>query len=362
MDSRQPFSTYTQAKRFGAPYKTITLARVRVLRLIATAITCTCSMAQPLMLPTPNQALFEQGREDAFFAPTPGKPWTTGCFGCVRSEGMQMHEGIDIRSVQRDAKGEPTDPVWAVAHGTVVYINTNPGLSTFGRYVVLRHFIDGIEVYSTYAHLRAVRNGLAVGQQLQPGELIGIMGRSSSSPGSISKDRAHLHFELGLLLNEHFAAWFKNAFPEQRNDHGMWNGQNIIGLDPHAIFLLQHKHGSNFNLLDYVRNQTELCRVFVRSTNFPWLRRYPQLIRQNHRAQSEGVAGYEIALNFNGVPFELTPRAASEINARGRFVLLSVNEAELSRNPCRKLVTRHGGKWQLADNGLRLLELLTYQP
>jgi len=329
---------------------------------LTTALLGIAAQAESFRLPTSNHALFEPGGEERFFAPTPGKPWTTGCFGCVRSDGMQMHEGLDIKSIQHDAKGEPTDPVCATAPGTVVYINTKPGLSTFGRYIVIRHVIDGLEVYSTYAHLRSVRDGLAAGQHVDGGEVIGVMGRSSSSPGAISKDRAHLHFELGLLLNEHFAAWYKKTFPDQRNDHGMWNGQNLLGLDPRDIFLLQRKHGPNFSLLDYVRRQTELCRVFVRATDFPWLKRYPQLIRQNQVAQTEGVAGYELALNFNGIPFELIPRAPSELKTRARFQLLSVNEAELRRNPCRKLVTRRNGKWQLADNGVHLLELLTYQP
>jgi len=54
----------------------------------------------------------------------------------------------------------------------------------------------------------------------------------------------------------------------------------------------------------------------VRDTNFPWLKRYAQFIRPNPKAEKEGVAGYEIALNFNGLPFELTPRAASESNPK----------------------------------------------
>lgn len=338
------------------------LLPARCFALLAYLLFCSFTDAQLFRLPTPNNALFEPNGEERFFAPTPGKSWITGCFGCVRSDGMQMHEGLDIISVQRDAKGEPTDPVFATAAGTVVYINTKPGLSTFGRYIVLQHVIDGLEVYSTYAHLRSVREGLAIGQHVQAGEIIGIVGRSSSTPSSISKDRAHLHFELGLLLNEHFSAWYKKTFPEQRNDHGMWNGQNLLGLDPRAIFILQHRYGTNFNLVRYVQSQTELCRVFVRATNFPWLRRYPQLIRPNPVAQTEGIVGYEIALNFNGVPFELVPRAHSEISTKARVKLLSVNEAEIRRNPCRNLVTRRDGKWQLANNGLRLIDLLTYQP
>ena len=80
----------------------------------------------------------------------------------------------------------------------------------------------------------------------------------------------------------------------------------------------------------------------------------------NPVAAKEGVAGYEIALNYNGVAFALMPRAESEIKSRAKFQLLSVNEAEEKANPCRHLVTRHNGRWELANSGLRDLELLTY--
>ena len=72
------------------------------------------------------------------------------------------------------------------------------------------------------------------------------------------------------------------------------------------------------------------------------------------------MAGYEIALNYNGVAFALMPRAESEIKSRAKFQLLSVNEAEEKANPCRKLVVQRGGRWQLANEGMRELELLTY--
>jgi len=39
--------------------------------------------------------------------------------------------------------------------------------------------------------------------------------------------------------------------------------------------------------------------------------------------------------------------------------LLSVNEEEEKARHCRKLVVQRGGRWQLANNGLRELELLT---
>jgi murein DD-endopeptidase MepM/ murein hydrolase activator NlpD len=315
----------------------------------------------PFQFPTANHALYEIGDELKFFAPTaPDKPWTTGSFGCVRTDGRQMHEGIDIRCLQHDRHGEPVDPVMATADGTVVYFSTKPSLSNYGKYIVIRHFIEGIEIYSLYAHLSEIQPGLAVGKPVRAGEVIATMGRTSNTGETITKDRAHVHFELNVFVNEGFSGWYKKNFPSQRNDHGIWNGQNLDGLDPREILIAEHNPSAKFSLLHFLRGQTELCRVFVRATNFPYLKHYPMLVLSNPTAQREGVAGYEVALNYNGVAFALMPRAASEIHGPGRFQLLSVNEAEEKANPCRHLLVQRRGRWQLTDTGIRELELLTY--
>ena len=316
--------------------------------------------AEMFLLPTANRALFEPGGEERFFVGTVGKPWTTGTFGCVRSDGWQIHEGLDIRCLQRDKHGEPTDPVVATADGTVAYINTKPSLSNYGNYVVLRHRIEGLEIYSVYAHLHHIRDGLRAGQAVKAGEVIAIMGRTANTHEGISKDRAHVHFELDLFVNDRFADWYRKTFPGQRNDHGNWNGQNLNGIDPRLILLEQQKSGGNFSLVHFIRSEPELCRVFVRSASFPWLKRYGPLVTPNAAAQKAGVAGYEIAFDFNGVAIELIPRSAAEVKGKGRFVLLSVNEAEQKKNPARRLVVKRGSHWELTSHGLNLLELLTY--
>src|SRR5437667_4454895 len=186
------------------------------------------------------------------------------------------------------------------------------------------------------------------------------MGRSANTAEGISKERAHVHIELNLFVNDRFAGWYKRTFPGQRNDHGNWNGQNLLGLDPRLILLEEHAQGPKFSLLNFLQHQTELCRVLVRKSDFPWLKRYPALVRPNPVATREGIAGYEIALNFNGVAFELIPRANSEIKTKAKFQLLSVNEAEYHKNPCRRLVTQHGSRWELGHHGIELLEMLTY--
>ncbi len=192
------------------------------------------------------------------------------------------------------------------------------------------------------------------------GDQIAIMGRTSNTHERISKERAHVHFELNVLVNDRFAAWYQKTFPTERNDHGNWNGHNLIGLDPRLVLLAQQREGAKFSILNFIRNQTELCRVAVRATQFPYLKRYTALIRRNPVAQQQGVAGYEIAFNFNGVPYQLIPRSARELNNPERIRLISVNKAEQEQHPCRHLVVKKGQGWQLTNQGRDLVNLLVF--
>lgn len=316
--------------------------------------------AEVFVLPTPNRALFAPGQEAEYYAPTPGRTWVAGTFGCVRTDGNQLHEGLDILHTRRDKRGEPIDPIFAAAGGRVAYINKTAGLSNYGRYIVLQHQIDGLPVFTTYAHLSEVADGLRVGAPVRQGESIGTMGRSTNTRSPIGKERAHLHFEVCLRLNDRYSSWHAAALKGQRNDHGNWNGRNFVGLDPALLFKQQQKNGAKFSLLESIRSQTELCRVLVRDTKFPWVRDYTALIRRNPSADKEGIAGYEIAFDCYGVPFQLTPRTASEIGSGEKIQLLSVNDKEQAANPCKKLVTRRSGKWQLTASGTQLVELLIY--
>ncbi len=331
------------------------------LGLVAAASLIHPAPAQSFLLPTANRALLEPGGEEKYFVGTVGKPWLSGTFGCVRSDGHQLHEGLDIRCIQRDKRNEPLDPVLATADGTVAYLNKRAGLSNYGNYLILRHVIEGVEVYSLYAHLKEIRADLKHGAAVKAGEAVAVMGRTSNTREGISRERAHVHFEVDLVINERFPAWYAKTFPGQRNDHGGWNGQNLVGLDPRVLLTEAQKPGGKFSLVEHLRQQTELCRVFVRDTNFSWLKRYPALVKANPAATKEGIAGYELALNYCGLPYELIPRAASEVKSKSKVVLLSVNAAEQQQHPCRKLVTRDKrGQWQLGHAGQHLISLLTF--
>lgn len=335
---------------------------LRSVVLLAVALACAgMNAGEPLFrLPTANRAIFESGGEPRYFAPTVGKTWASGTFGCVRTDGHQLHEGIDILHLQRDARGEPTDPVMAVADGTVDYINLKSGLSNYGIYVVIRHSVDGLAVHSLYAHLRGVRDGLKVGDRVKAGEVFATLGRTTNTRSSIGKERAHLHLEFTFQVSPRYAQWHAIHKAGERNDHGNWNGQNLIGVDPWQLYREQQRLGARFDLARWLRGETEVCRVLVKSADFPWLRANPALVRPNPRAQKEGVAGVELALNYMGLPFECTPRAASELKSTAPNQVLYVNPVEAAEHHCRRWVTQRGGRWELTPAGLNRISLLTY--
>ena len=77
---------------------------------------------------------------------------------------------IDIRSVHRDANGEPLDEVRAIADGEVVHVNLVPGYSNYGKYIVIEHRWDGSNYYSLYGHLPSAA--------VQPGEKVSAVNLS----------------------------------------------------------------------------------------------------------------------------------------------------------------------------------------
>lgn len=331
------------------------------LAIILLVLSSLAVLGQPFQLPTANRALFQPGAEEQFFAPTPGKTWTTGTFGCVRTDGRQLHEGIDILWTQRDKRGEPTDPVSAAADGTVAYINRKSGLSNYGNYLILRHRIEGLEVCTLYAHLASIRNDLQKDDKIKAGEKLGVMGRTTNTKTRIGTERAHVHFEIDLVASERYAQWHKANLAGLRNDHGDWNGRNLLGLDPRALLLRQRAEGDRFSLLQFIQTQTELCRVLVRRDEFSFARRHAPLVRRNPATEKEGIGAYEVMLNFNGVPCQIIPRAPAEVkNYPAKYHLLSVNDAEQKKNGCRKFLTLKGGKWALTPEGIQHLDLLTY--
>lgn len=104
----------------------------------------------------------------------------TDTWGDARGGGTRTHNAIDIMAPRGT-------PVVAAAPGTVekLFNSENGGLTIYVRST------DGRTVHY-YAHLDAYREGLAEGQQVRTGDVIGTVG----STGSASEEGPHLHFEV----------------------------------------------------------------------------------------------------------------------------------------------------------------------
>lgn len=288
-----------------------------MLRLIATFIMlCAAAWAQPgdlvFRLPTENQTLFTTGGDDYFmyvdrnFEGEKSRPWQAGTYGMVRNpfrpqEGgpllfSRLHEGIDIKPVRRDANGVPLDMVRPVAPGVVVHASSNPRHSNYGRYVVVAHKVPEGTIYSLYAHLAEV--SCHVGQQVGTGNTLGRLGYSGVG---LDKTRAHLHLEIGLMINSRFADFYTGE-----NKHGNYNGMNLAGFDPTAV-LKACKDGAPFSLTAYFATLREHYRIAVPCVgSMDIMRRHPFLYKGSSKERTRPHS-LEIAFTAEGVPIGIYP-------------------------------------------------------
>ncbi|MBP3256328.1 MAG: peptidoglycan DD-metalloendopeptidase family protein, partial [Clostridia bacterium] len=108
-----------------------------------------------------------------------------------------FHSGIDM-------VGEHHEEVKAVLSGEVTYAGVQSG---YGNCVEIKHTVDGVTVYSFYAHLSKI--DVSVGEFVQQGTTIGEQGGAQTDPNPGSSTGEHLHFELrsesgsGHSLNPH---------------------------------------------------------------------------------------------------------------------------------------------------------------
>jgi murein DD-endopeptidase MepM/ murein hydrolase activator NlpD len=313
-----------------------------LLTLLSTAL----ASAQRIEIqwPTPNPA-WEQGRGiEAWVQPTVSGDPESGLFGCVRSHGTQFHEGLDIRPVSRDARGEPLDKISAAMDGVVRYVNISAGESNYGRYIVIEHPGMSPAVYTLYAHLSRIEPGIRPGVLVRRGQVIATMGHTAGG-GGIPRDRAHMHFEIGLMVTQDFPAWYAWKKFGSENEHGLWNGMNLMGIDP-LDFLRQWRTHKVDNFQQYFDQLRSVVRVRVATSRVPdFISRYPALLRKPLPAGL--VGGWEIDCNSTGVPFAWTPLSPADVaGLRPNAVqIVSVDADVVRAYRCKSLVKSRGGSY-----------------
>lgn len=301
----------------------------------------TVSARIDLVFPTPNTT-WAKGDIGTFVQPTESGDPESGLFGCVRTGGAQFHEGLDVRPMARDRRGEATDPIFAAMDGVVRHVSLSPGASRYGRYIVIEHPDQTPAVYTLYAHLARAEPGIVPGVRVRKGQTIATMGRSAGGY-AIPKERAHLHFEIGVRLADDFQAWYDSRRFGSKNTHGVWNGMNLMGVDP-LDFLRQWRAGRVDSFAQYLGRMRPVVTVRVATARVPdFVRRYPALLR---RPIDGLVAGWEIAFNRTGLPFSWTPLDARAVAGYrpNEVRIVSSDAAELRACRCRQLVKpRRGG-------------------
>lgn len=293
--------------------------------------------------PTPNPA-WADGRPDVDLLQHAGSgDPESGGFGGVRSGGTQFHEGIDIRAMARDRRGEPKDDVFAAMAGVVRHVSTSAGDSSYGRYIVIEHPDLAPPVYTLYAHLARVAPGIRAGVTVQRGQTIGTMGHSAGGY-TIPRDRAHLHFEIGVMVTRNFQAWYDGRKFGSRNDHGLWNGMNLMGIDP-LDFMDQWRAGRVNTFQEYFERMPVAVRLRIPTSQVPdFVQRYPTLVTKPLPTQ---IGGWEIACNWTGLPFRWTPLTPMEALglAPNRATILEVDTALERKERSKSLAVMRRGAW-----------------
>lgn len=277
--------------------------------------------------PTGNKAFFEGKPLEAYIQPTVSGVAESGLFGLVRSNGYQFHGGLDLKPLQRTRKGEPKDTVFAVMNGTVVHINTCAGNSTYGTYIIIEHIDGGLSICSLYAHLASIHPGMHIGSRVQAGAPVGIMGRSANH--TIPKDRAHLHFELGVRLGtaQAFNRWYQKQDFEQSNKQGQWNGMNLIAIDPLGIYKAI-RSGSFKGFKAYLHTLPTAFEVIVSSSSKPeFIKRNPDLLGLSASTypSDKPICGWRIEYTWFGFPKAWYPLQQNPMSPKCAYQIQSIN-------------------------------------
>lgn len=281
---------------------------LRVLPALLLLLAGTAS-AQLLSFPTANDRLYYSDSAGFFHGTTHrADPWRLGTYGWVRNpstvEGKhvhtRMHEGVDIKALYRDRRGMSLDTIRAAADGIVVHAMKRAGGSNYGKYVVLEHEWGGSRYYTLYSHLNDV--WIDSGATLKRGDMIGQMGYTGTVQSPL---KAHLHFEVNLLLNSNFQRWYDSVLsPGSANMNGIYSGINLSGIDP-AGFLLAIRSEPELSVPGFIKRINPTFRIRLpRQGNLDIVERYPWMLER--RARSTDSA-WEIDFSISSLPLRVTP-------------------------------------------------------
>jgi peptidase M23-like protein len=338
-------------------------AAVALVLLLHSSTVAQSERALDLVLPTDNNALF-LGDGPAFYQyvernykGVKSTPWEGGQYGFVRdpmetSAGIvytRFHEGIDIRALYRDPRGEPLDDVRVIADGNVVHANLVPSYSNYGKYIVIEHHWNGSSYYSLYAHLSSI--AVRPGDAVKRGQPIAVMGYTGVG---LNQARAHLHLQLNLMRSHQFEAWYDAFFKNDPNHHGIYNGMNLAGLDIARLYLALRKNPS-LTIPEFLSNEETFYKVILpKSRHFELARFYPWLLAPANRNEK---SSWEVSFTRSGLPVKVQPSDKHVTQPELSYVQKSlIDYSYLTRD----VISGHDGNAHLTNYGRQLMRLFIY--
>lgn len=303
----------------------MTVIRFALLLSLLSSSTLLAEKPLNLKLPTPNQYLFGKKPELFYmytyrnFEGKTSRPWSAGKYGYVRNLkrteegiiGTQFHEGIDIRPLKRDSSGRPLDIVSSIAAGKVVHVNSTPGHSNYGKYVVVEHDWGTGPFYSLYAHLNEI--SCKLNQRVHAGMPLGKLGYTGAG---INRERAHLHLEFNILSHSDYDKWH-SEYINSPNYHAKFNGLNMNGLDISELFIRHHTN-PNLSLASFIQKIPVYYKVTIpRQRELDIAKRYPWIRNGNHHTMTPA---WEISFASTGFPLAVTPSNRAVVRPTVTFV------------------------------------------
>jgi murein DD-endopeptidase MepM/ murein hydrolase activator NlpD len=333
--------------------------------VLAAVLAIPAAQAAVFDFPTRNRALIEGCPEDFYmyverdFEGEKSHPWEGGQFGFVRGpqrtpQGVvyaTLHEGVDIQPLQRDPSGNPLDDVLASAAGRVVHVSKEAGASNYGRYIVVEHRIEGCPIYTLYAHLAST--AVEPGQMVRQGQALGRLGFSGAG---IDRERAHVHFEIGILISKNFEAWYAAHSSGEPNRHGLFNGMNLSGTDPSAI-LLAAARNPGFDVTKYLAALEPVFKITIpNSPDISLLRDNPWLVPPGEIASPPAWT-----ISFTGTGFPVRAVASQKPVTAPEVAWVKDSTCSYALST-RRLIAGAPGSPRLTESGQRFVSLLTAPP
>lgn len=316
-----------------------------------------------LGLPTENRLIFSDPKNyymytDRNFEGVSSKPWQGGQYGFTRNQKRtpigviytRLHEGIDVRPVRRNSKGDPLDDVYSISDGKVAYVNTSATASSYGKYVVVQHDWPEGPFFSLYAHL--AWPSVSVGKKIKAGDAVGRLGYTGRG---INQERAHVHVELNFMLSQRFMTWYGKHF-SSKNNHGIHNGFNLTGMDI-ARFYRERAANPTVTVQDFMSREPAYYTVKCPTPKgMPGiLKRHPWMIKPG-TVTPENAKSWEFTFAQSGVPISAKPTGDSLKYPSVIWVkTMNTNHSYLTVGR----LEGWGSKASLSSSGSRYIQLIT---